>query len=338
MVLRIETYNQREAEARVRASYPALRAFSPSGFNEAGFPSRITDEAELMRYADIMYETRSRTEWLTTKRYSPPEAAMMQQLSIQIENLTRRLFQKPVQPLMCLFAPIDLMRIVTHLAASVARPLTVMEIGPGSGHLSAYLLNAGHRVIAVDICQSLYLWQNRLFGDYALDEWASEEIAAFPRRSSNAQIVHIPWWHFARFHEGIPVAADIVICDAALGEMEHFGFRYVVEVAKNITKQSPIGCFLYQNLGEERFQTRLFAEQYAATRGFRLQHVGGVSVLIGSDEFPMDAIAGLSEPPAIGKEALGNPAVMRSPQEFRSIDATKRLESYAFFDFIGLGQ
>lgn len=280
-----------------------------------------------------MYETRSRAELLTTKKYSPREADMMQQLSDQIESLTKRLFRKPVQPLMCLFVPIDLLRMVTHLSAAVGRPLTIMEIGPGSGYLSAYLLNAGHRVIAFDVCQSLYLWQNRLFGEYRFDEWALGDVAAFPTRSSDAQVVHIPWWHFARFHERTPITADIVICDAALGEMEHFGFRYVVEVAKNLTKDSPIGCLLYQNLGEERFQTRLYTEQYAATRGFRLQHVGGVSVLIGSDEFPMAAIAGLTEPPAIG-----DTAALLAPQEFLPIDRVKQLESYSFFDFIGLGR
>ena len=210
----------------------------------------------------------------------------MTRLSDQIENLTGRLFGKPVQPLMCLFTPIDLVRMVMHLAGTIDRRLTILEIGPGSGHLSAYLLNAGHRVIAVDICQSLYLWQNRLFSEYDLDEWASIEIGAALRPSATAQVAHIPWWHFARFHEAIPIEADIVICDAALGEMEHFGFRYVIEIAKNLTAQSPVGCLLYQNVGEERSQKRIYVEQYAATKGFRLQQIGGVSVLIGTDRIP----------------------------------------------------
>src|ERR1700761_9661029 len=82
--LPIELYNEREAEARALASYPALRAFSPAAFQEARFPTQVSREAELRRYADTMHETRSRAELLTTKKYSPREAEMMQQLSVQI--------------------------------------------------------------------------------------------------------------------------------------------------------------------------------------------------------------------------------------------------------------
>jgi hypothetical protein len=332
-VLSIAGYDQRETEARVGASYPALRAFSPVAFAHANFPARVTHEFELRRYADIMYETRSRKEWIETKLYSATEADAMVQLSAQIEQLTARLFGKPVQPLMCLFAPIDLMRVVEHLAAIAGRRLTVCEIGPGSGHLAAYLLNAGHRIIAVDNCQSLYLWQNRLFGTYDdLDEWATENVEILPRRSVAANITHIPWWHFVRFHESLPIEADIVICDAALGEMDHFGFRYVANVVKGVVAKSDIGCFLYQNLGEERFQQRTFVEQYLATLGFRLLTVGGVSVQA-SDRLRADNLKGLRQPPP-----LGDSKSMQPPARFLPLDRSKLLESYAFFDFIGIGR
>jgi SAM-dependent methyltransferase len=257
--LSIALYDRREEEARILACYPALRAFSPVAFAHANFPVRVAHETELRRYADIMYETRSREEWLKSKLYSRNEAQAMLLLSAQIEELTGRLFDKPVQPLMCLFAPIDLMRIVEHLAATVRRRLTVLEIGLGSGHLAAYLINAGHRLVAVDVCQSLYLWQNRLLSSYDHDEWAAADVRTFPVRQNSPQVTHIPWWHFARFHESsLPIKADIVICDAALGEMDHFGFRYVANIARVVTRQSNVGCFLYQNLGEERFQQRPF--------------------------------------------------------------------------------
>ena len=47
----------------------------------------------------------------------------------------------------------------------------------------------------------------------------------------------------------------------------------------------------------------------------------------------MASIAGLSEPPIVGDREM-----MRPAQEFLRIDRTKQLESYAFFNFIGLGQ
>jgi len=331
--LSIALYDQRENEARVLASYPALRAFFPAAFVQVNFPVRVTHEAELRRYADIMYETRSRKEWLNAKLYSQTEAEAMLRLSTQVEQLTARLFDRPVQPLMCLFAPIDLVRVVEHLAAAVGRRLTVLEIGLGSGHFAAYLLNAGHRVIAVDNCQALYLWQNRLLSTCDLDEWAAADVRTFPARGASAQATHVPWWQFSRFHQCPPVIADIVICDAALGEMDHFGFRYVVNVAKALTAQSDVGCFLYQNLGEERFQQRPFVEQYLTALGFRFHGVGGVSVFVGSDKFPTRSIESLTEPPP-----WGGAQSMALPAQFLPLDQAKFLESYAFFDFIGLGR
>jgi hypothetical protein len=336
--LPIALYEQREQEARLTASYPALRTFSPVAFTQVNFPMRVANEAELRRYADIMYEVLSRDEWLNRRLYSQNEAQAICRLSAQIETLTGTLFAKPVQPLMCLFASFPLVRMVEHLAATAGRRLSVFEIGLGAGHLAAYLINAGHRVIAMDNCQSLYLWQNRLLGAVSgdLDEWALADVRVLPpRRDPPAFATHIPWWHFARFHElpSLPISVDVVICDAAMGEMDHFAFRYISRIASMLTVQSDIGCFMFQNLGEERIHQRAYVEQFLADRGFRLHKVGGVSVLIGSDRFPVRAIEGLAEPPPIG-----GPLGMSPPAQFLPLDGARWLESYAFFDFIGIGR
>jgi hypothetical protein len=336
--LSIALYEEREREARVMASYPALRAFSPVAFAQVNFPTRVADESELRRYADIMYEVLSRDEWLNTKLYSRAEAKAICQLSTQIETLTGALFGNPVQPLMCLFASFPLVRMVEHLAAAAGRRLTVFEIGLGSGHLAAYLINSGHRLFAMDNCQSLYLWQNRLLNAVSgdLDEWAVGDVRTLPAsRDPPARATHIPWWHFARFHElqTLPISADVVICDAAIGEMDHFAFRYIVRIASLLAAKSDVGCFLFQNLGEERVHQRAYVEQFMADRGFRLCKVGGVSVLIGSDRFPVSTLEGLTEPPPVGGEWDLAP-----PAQFLPLNGAKLLESYGFFDFIGIGR
>jgi hypothetical protein len=335
--LSVALYDQRESEARVAASYPALRAFSPVAFAQVNFPARVTHESELRRYADIMYEVLGREEWLGTRLFSREEAAAILRLSTHIEEVTGRLFGKPVQPLMCLFPSIPLLRMVEHLAKVAGRRLTVLEIGPGAGHLGALLLDAGHHLIAMDITQALYLWQNRLFeavsGDF--DEWAVLDATALPPpREPPARATHIPWWHFARFHElpALSITADVVICDAAIGEMDHFAFRYIARIAKVLTAQSDVGCFLYQNLGEERVHQRPQVEAHMSRLGFELYRVGGLTVLAGSRAFPTHAVARLKEPPPIGGSQE-----MLPPARFLRIDPAKLLESYRFFNFIGLG-
>jgi hypothetical protein len=69
-----------------------------------------------------------------------------------------------------------------------------------------------------------------------------------------------------------------------------------------------------------------------ATLGFRLHKVGGVSVLVGSDTFPMHAIEGLTEAPP-----WGGSQGMECPAQFLPLERSRLMESYAFFDFIGVG-
>lgn len=52
--LSIEAYNRNALSAQVTAAYPALRAFAPTTFSQINFPSLVSDEIDLCRYADIM--------------------------------------------------------------------------------------------------------------------------------------------------------------------------------------------------------------------------------------------------------------------------------------------
>src|SRR5882672_3279572 len=95
---------------------------------------------------------------------------------------------------------------------------------------------------------------------------------------SAAKTIHVPWWHFAQFHERLPLAADVVICDAALGEMDRFAFLYVTRIAKMLAARSDVGCVLFQNIGEERVQNRAYVDTWLASIGFRLMTIGGVNL------------------------------------------------------------
>jgi hypothetical protein len=122
-------------------------------------------------------------------------------------------------------API--LRAVEAIANARGRRLRTFEIGPGSGYLGAYLINAGHSYGSMDIVQALYLWQNRLFGSIEQDsqEWVLDE-------GAKGKCIHVPWWQFAHYHEALPITADVVICDAALGEMETLGLFYNLLMAR----------------------------------------------------------------------------------------------------------
>jgi hypothetical protein len=330
--LSIEDYDERERRARALASYPAIRAFSPVAFQQANFPTRVSEEHELRRYADIMHEFLPRREWLEQRFYSESEARAILRLTEQIRELTRSLYGRIVQPLMCLFLPIPILRATEAIAGRHGRRLNVYEIGPGSGYLGGYLINAGHRYAAMDICQALYLWQNRLIVSIGAEccEWATLDS---PGPCFAHEATHIPWWHFARLHEVEPAMADIVVCDAAMGEMDVFALPYVLRIAKAMLLHSDCGAFVFQNVGEERVHGRAQVDAMLAQLGFNCRIIGGVTICMlaagMNDAFPAD----VTEVPRLGAPSER----VLPPRDFLPVNESELLESYRFFQFIGYG-
>lgn len=332
--LSIAAYDAVEAAARQTASYPVLRAFAPAAFAQVSFPTRVSEESELRRYADIMYEFLPQRPYLDAAIYSEQEAALIGGVADDVKAVTADCFGRPVQPLMGLFPPFPLIRVVEALAAGGGR-LNILEIGPGSGHFGVYALRCGHRYLAMDNCQSLYLWQNRLFGAVAngLDELVG---ADRPRFDGGAQAVHIPWWVFSRFHAGDAPDVDVVVCDAAMGEMDYFGMMYVLNAARIMLTRSRVGAFLFQNLGEERINSRARVETALRSLGFAAHQIGPVSLFVLP---PGEAAAAEMErqsPDAA--PAFGEGERRVAPAQFLTIDRENLLESYAFMSFIGLGE
>lgn len=327
--LTISEYDAREGDARVLASYPAFRAFSPAAFNNVNFPGRVTDERELIRYSDIMHETFSRQEYLGKKQFSETEAANILQLSAQIRSVTEKNFGTAVQPLMCLFHPMPILRAVEMVAKKRGRKLKIFEIGPGSGYLGAYLVNQGHAYTAVDITQALYLWQNRLFSHVTQNssEWVLE-------KGVLAKCNHIPWWQYSQFYQSLPMSADLVICDAALGEMNSFGFHFNIRMASKIVQDSDCGALIFQEVGEQHMRSRAEAEEDIKNVGFSdRSSIGGVSIF----SLP-GRMNDVFAPEAEALPFLGAPSEkVLTPNDFLPIKENELLESYHFFRFLGWG-
>lgn len=268
-MLSVAEYDRAEAEAITCLSYPQIRAFAPAAFLQANFPTRVSNARELLRYCDMMRELEDAEFHYRKRLYSRQEADLIVDISTNIENLTGKLFGRPTQPFMSLFPPIDILRVVTMLAA---RGSTIYEIGPGSGLLGAYLIKRGYRYHASDNTQALYLWQNRLFSHLAG--------ASFSDRVTDdrdAEITHIPWWRLAGLFKK-PPAADVIICDATMGEMESFAVWYLIRLAVQMLKQSLIGAFIYSQVGEQRISTLVHIEQIFALAGFQKHQCGPITV------------------------------------------------------------
>jgi len=318
VVLSIAEYDSREAEAVIAASYPAVRAFRPAAFTQVNFPVRVTDERELSRYCDIMHELADAEYYYHGELYSDEEAAHISDLSANTRRLTHRIGGREIQPFMCLFPAITMLRAVRALAPTSAK---IWEIGPGTGTVGAYLIGSGYRYRAIDNTQALYLWQNRLFS-YLADDFAELSSRAI-EDGIPEQVAQVPWWQFAKMFEG-DHRADIIICDGAMGEMEHFAIWYIIRLAARMLRDSRVGAFIYANIGEQRIASQVHIEQVFALAGFQKTVWGPVTI---HTLKPLDLHA--TDLPKVGAGA-------RAASEFLPIDVDCLQNSYGFFAHMGM--
>jgi hypothetical protein len=322
MYVSVAEYDAREAAATARLSYPAVRAFRPAAFSAANFPTRVGAEGELVRYCDIMNELEDAERYYRTASYSKTEAGLMRRTCEVVENLTAELFDRPTQPFMCLFPPLEVLRTVAAIAPEDA---SILEIGPGSGMLGSYLVQLGYSYRAVDNTQALYLWQSRLFSALAHNDFVDYATALKLPPNVTSRVAQIPWWHFAEAYKA-PFKADVIICDGALGEMETFAVYYIIRMAAAIAVECPHVAFLYRSVGEPRITSQATIEQIFALAGFQRQQCGSVTI------HTLNPISLPETPPP-----LGNSSPLMRADQFLSLNDAKVLDSYSFFDFMKLG-
>ncbi len=126
-----------------------------------------------------------------------------------------------------------------------------------------------------------------------------------------------------------------MVCDAAMGEMDYFGMMYILHAARDMLARSQIGAFLFQNLGEERINSRARVESTLRSLGFIGHEVGSVSIFVLPQGTAAAGNLARQSPNAV--PAFGPGTARVSPSQFLKIDREKLLESYDFMSFIGLG-
>lgn len=242
MILSVEEYDAAEQEAKIGLSFTEIMAFSPRTFENLGFPHRVEDERELVRYADWNRDRANQEYFKPGQFFSGPavwtdytldEVAVMNRVRDQAVEVTRSL-GRAVRPLCNPFAHLGLFRILEAMRGSSM--LRVFEIGPGSAYLGAMLINEGHySYSSMDNSQAFSLWQSRLFHHIGGHEKST-----------------IPWWDFLK--SGAP-PVDVVVSNANLAEMTPDALKIVAHHAKRMLEWSSLGLLLFTNFGAQSQNT-----------------------------------------------------------------------------------
>jgi hypothetical protein len=261
MAMTVAQYDAEELEARIGLSFSEIMAFSPRTFDLLGFPHRVEDERELVRYADWNRDSENQIYFkpgiffggpAVQTDFSHDEVAAMNLVRDQAVEVTRGL-GRAVRPLCSPFAALGLFRIIEALRAACGMPtLRIFEVGPGSGYLGAMLINEGHYVYSsMDNSQAFSLWQGRLF-----------------QYVGGGDATTIPWWDFLKFRN-VMVPADIVVSNSNLAEMTKDAAAIVAHHARLMLEASPMGLLLFASFGAESQNTNDGAHGILEKAGFR---------------------------------------------------------------------
>jgi hypothetical protein len=260
--LTIERYDSAEARAHVELSIPHLMAFRPVAFESVGWPTRISDERELLRYVDHNFEAEVPALYKPGAEFEPigyrnaftlDEQALIAAISDQVAEMTEHSFGRRTRPMTNLLVQTGPFRVMQQLATTLKRKqLNVFEVGPGAGYLGAMLAHAGHRYLSYDVVQSLYLWQSRLLQAMAgpdFVEVAGLDESEAERAVLETRVVHLPWWTYVKMLDGTHVRADVIYSNSNLSEMTHVALRHVLLISRQMLVDSPNGVFCFFSKG-----------------------------------------------------------------------------------------
>lgn len=155
----IVIYDADEAHAMTQLPNRVIEAAAPCFFNHIGYPTRINSMTALWRYADVMHENRFENDFKTLLGggLTSEEWHLAQKIGTTVREITKHRCQHEVFPSNALVRGLFNLRYMDAAAEVVLGP--VLEIGPGSGYLTALMASTGREVITVENSQAFYIWQ-----------------------------------------------------------------------------------------------------------------------------------------------------------------------------------
>lgn len=238
--LSVHDYDKAEKDAYVRVSNRMIEAFQPAHFGRAGYPIRVFQEKELVRYIDVMHLLRFEDYFnRLLNGLTPHEFILYQRISEHVARLSQRLFQKKAIARCSLLGSMNVLRHIKYLWND-ERP-RILEIGPGCGYLGALLITESYPYASMDIAQAFYLYQNRLWSSMTggIEERVYHTKETVPSLVfSKSPAVHIPWWHFARLTPELAGEIDVLTVNHAWCEMHSHAARFVLRLARAMLKDT----------------------------------------------------------------------------------------------------
>jgi len=270
---RIDAYNSAEQVGRCQVPNIAIQAFGLEAFSSVGYPFRISHASELWRYHDVMQDGRLALNFdLLDSVGGLDDLKVVRQAATALVDFSHRRFGfasagKDMLSRACYQYALLCRTLSTH-----PRPWTILEVGPGCGYLGLLLGLAGHRYIALEASQAMYVYQSSLFADVFADEYENGLSG-----SSNSRISHLAWWDFCSEGRALPRLTGAT-ANHMIAEMNKLGLRHLLR--RLHTSQSDGFQLLAESLGAQHVNSYIPVLQNVVEGGFAATetHATGVWV------------------------------------------------------------
>jgi len=222
----VTLYNKAEEEGTAPLPEYLKAAFAPVAFEAVGYPTRVTSDLELWRFADVMQDGRWGETMDALGGLRPREQDLVEHIQIMVHKLTTEM-GRGVTPTDALLRAVMVYRwIKEHYPCG-----QVHEFGPGSGYVGALLLADGHYLYSsTEVTQAFALWQMILH-------------TAIGRERNH----YMPWWTWIR--SGVRNKAHVITANHMLNEMHPEALSFILVRSQMCLDRQ--GAFVVEEIGSE---------------------------------------------------------------------------------------
>lgn len=239
MHLTVEQYDQAEKIAEGKCCNRVIEASKPETFLIRGYPTRMSQDVDVLRYIDAMHELGEEFAYeQLLGGLTVDEFELFCTITKGVAELTQENYGHMVLPKGALARAFYAYRNISFISPP---DTTVFEFGSGSGYLGLLLGLSGFNYAATEITQGFYLSQSVLwrhfFGDRFIELVSDERDFKTLDRLSGGEIVHVPWWKFSTPDaDEINFQADVITANHAMCEMHTTAFKYALRLGMRMLR------------------------------------------------------------------------------------------------------
>lgn len=242
--MNIEDYNSIEYEYKKKLSNLIIEAFSPFHFEKSGYPSKIYEYKELVKFIDVMQENRYFQNLKKLNYLSKKEFNYISKIANDILRFAKT-FKVTNKGRNCLTRALISKRIHNYFLQNND---SVFEIGPGSGYYASICYETNIKYFGLEITQALYLYQSNFYNFTYSNQYSN-----FAIQKNHAKINLIPWWQWVSKNQEFKfnlVTANHVLCEMHPNSLL-YTFKKVIDLYQNPNKK----ILICEGLGSKKFSS-----------------------------------------------------------------------------------